>query len=111
MPHPFESAFRSRFLAKAICRRWLRRSSLRPLTFGLYGAMVAGVFLICTAKPQAILCFLSFKGVAHKDAQRPIEEAYTFDDVMLLPAHSEVLPKDVDLSTICARRSNSAFPS
>ncbi len=29
----------------------------------------------------------------------PIEEAYTFDDVMLLPAHSEVLPKDVDLST------------
>ena len=29
----------------------------------------------------------------------PIEEAYTFDDVMLLPAHSEVLPRDVDLST------------
>ncbi len=29
----------------------------------------------------------------------PIEEAYTFDDVMLLPAHSDVLPQDVDLAT------------
>ncbi len=29
----------------------------------------------------------------------PIEEAYTFDDVMLLPARSDVLPKDVDLAT------------
>lgn len=29
----------------------------------------------------------------------PVEEAYTFDDVMLLPARSGVLPKDVDLST------------
>ena len=62
MPHPFEPAFRSRFLAKAICRRWLRRSSLRPLTFGLYGAMVAGVFLICTAKPQGYTLFPLIQG-------------------------------------------------
>ncbi len=29
----------------------------------------------------------------------PIEEAYTFDDLLLLPAESDVLPKDVDLKT------------
>ena len=29
----------------------------------------------------------------------PLKEALTFDDVMLLPAHSEVLPKQVDVST------------
>ncbi len=29
----------------------------------------------------------------------PIEEAYTFDDLLLLPAKSDVLPKDVDLRT------------
>jgi IMP dehydrogenase len=28
-----------------------------------------------------------------------IEEAYTFDDVLLLPAESEVLPHEVDIST------------
>ena len=30
---------------------------------------------------------------------RIIEEALTFDDVLLVPAHSSVLPKDVDLTT------------
>lgn len=30
---------------------------------------------------------------------RILEEALTFDDVLLVPAHSEVLPRDVDLST------------
>ena len=30
---------------------------------------------------------------------RPIHEGLTFDDVLLLPAHSTVLPKDVELST------------
>ncbi|MET0093283.1 MAG: IMP dehydrogenase, partial [Sedimenticola sp.] len=30
---------------------------------------------------------------------RLAQEALTFDDVLLLPAHSSVLPKDVDLST------------
>ncbi len=33
----------------------------------------------------------------------PIEEAYTFDDLLLLPAESEVLPKDVDLRTRITR--------
>ena len=31
------------------------------------------------------------------------QEALTFDDVLLIPAHSEVLPKDVDLSTRLTR--------
>ncbi len=29
----------------------------------------------------------------------PVEEAFTFDDLLLLPAESTVLPKDVDIST------------
>ena len=31
------------------------------------------------------------------------EEALTFDDVLLVPAYSEVLPRDVDLSTRITR--------
>ena len=34
---------------------------------------------------------------------RIIEEALTFDDVLLVPAHSSVMPKDVDLSTHVTR--------
>ncbi|TVO71199.1 IMP dehydrogenase [Sedimenticola selenatireducens] len=34
---------------------------------------------------------------------RLVQEALTFDDVLLLPAHSAVLPKDVDLSTQLTR--------
>jgi len=35
---------------------------------------------------------------------RILEEALTFDDVLLVPAYSEVLPRDVDLSTQLSRR-------
>jgi len=35
---------------------------------------------------------------------RIVQEALTFDDVLLLPAYSEVLPKDVDLATPLTRR-------
>ncbi len=34
---------------------------------------------------------------------RIIEEALTFDDVLLVPAHSEILPKDVSLKTRLSR--------
>jgi IMP dehydrogenase len=34
---------------------------------------------------------------------RIVQEALTFDDVLLLPAHSAVLPKDVDLATRLTR--------
>ena len=34
---------------------------------------------------------------------RVLEEALTFDDVLLVPAYSEVLPRDVDLSTRLSR--------
>lgn len=34
---------------------------------------------------------------------RPIERALTFDDVLLVPAHSEVLPRTVDLKTKLTR--------
>jgi IMP dehydrogenase len=35
---------------------------------------------------------------------RILEEALTFDDVLLVPAYSEVLPREVDLSTPITRR-------
>jgi len=35
---------------------------------------------------------------------RILEEALTFDDVLLVPAYSEVLPREVDLSTSITRR-------
>jgi IMP dehydrogenase len=35
---------------------------------------------------------------------RIVQEALTFDDVLLLPAHSTVLPKDVELKTSLTRR-------
>ena len=34
---------------------------------------------------------------------RIVEKAYTFDDVLLVPAHSSVLPRDVSLSTQLTR--------
>ena len=34
---------------------------------------------------------------------RIIEEALTFDDVLLVPAYSEILPREVDLSLELAR--------
>src|SRR5579859_5904057 len=35
---------------------------------------------------------------------RILEEALTFDDVLLVPAYSEILPREVDLSTRLTRR-------
>src|SRR3569833_2330024 len=35
---------------------------------------------------------------------RILEEALTFDDVLLVPAYSEVLPRDVSLATQLTRR-------
>jgi IMP dehydrogenase len=34
----------------------------------------------------------------------PVPEAYTFDDLLLIPAHSSVLPSDVDISTNLTER-------
>jgi len=41
---------------------------------------------------------------------RVIEEALTFDDVLLVPAHSSVLPKDVDLRTQLTRDITLSIP-
>src|SRR5499433_4361186 len=35
---------------------------------------------------------------------RILEEALTFDDVLLVPAYSEILPREVDLSSRVTRR-------
>ncbi len=39
-----------------------------------------------------------------------LEKAFTFDDVLLVPAHSEVLPKDVSLKTALTRNINLNTP-
>ncbi|MCF6282356.1 MAG: IMP dehydrogenase [Candidatus Polarisedimenticolaceae bacterium] len=41
---------------------------------------------------------------------RLTEEALTFDDVLLVPAHSTILPKDVDLSTQLTREIRLSIP-
>ena len=41
---------------------------------------------------------------------RLLQEALTFDDVLLVPAHSTVLPKDVDLSTQLTREIGMSMP-
>ncbi|MCB1752140.1 MAG: IMP dehydrogenase [Gammaproteobacteria bacterium] len=41
---------------------------------------------------------------------RLLQEALTFDDVLLVPAHSSVLPKDVDLSTRITREITMNIP-
>ncbi len=41
---------------------------------------------------------------------RIVQEALTFDDVLLLPAHSEVLPRDADLSTQLTRDIRLSIP-
>ena len=35
---------------------------------------------------------------------RILEEALTFDDVLLVPAYSDVLPREVDLATHLTRK-------
>jgi len=40
----------------------------------------------------------------------PSEEGYSFDDVLLLPNHSEVLPKDVDTGTRLTRKISLNIP-
>lgn len=38
------------------------------------------------------------------------KEGLTFDDVLLVPAYSEVLPRDVDVSTRITRKFPSIYP-
>ena len=41
---------------------------------------------------------------------RILEEALTFDDVLLVPARSEVLPREVDLSSTLTRKIRLGLP-
>src|SRR3982074_1000408 len=49
----------------------------------------------------------AYTGALYLDPGGPLrilEEALTFDDVLLVPAYSEILPREVDLSTRVTRR-------
>jgi IMP dehydrogenase len=48
--------------------------------------------------------------VGPQGSMRIIEEALTFDDVLLVPARSDVLPRDVSLSTQLTRRIRIGLP-
>jgi IMP dehydrogenase len=52
-----------------------------------------------TSKPFTVCCML-----------RISEQSLTFDDVLLLPDHSSVLPRDVDLSTLLTRDISLSIP-
>src|SRR5688572_15870367 len=39
----------------------------------------------------------------HADSQKFVAEGLTYDDVLLIPAYSEVLPRDVDTRTMLTR--------
>ena len=41
---------------------------------------------------------------------RIVDKALTFDDVLLLPDHSDILPKDVDLKTRLTQKINLNIP-
>ena len=43
-------------------------------------------------------------------ASIPPEEAYSFDDVLLIPNYSDILPKDCDISTRLTRNLNLSMP-
>ena len=51
----------------------------------------------CNKNPEKRLTTMSFI------ADRIITEGFTFDDLLLVPAYSEVLPRDVDLSSKFSR--------
>jgi len=38
------------------------------------------------------------------DPQKFVAEGLTYDDVLLIPAYSEVLPRDVDTSTFLTKK-------
>ena len=40
----------------------------------------------------------------HLDPEKFVSEGLTYDDVLLIPAYSEVLPRDVDTSTQFTRK-------
>src|SRR5690242_13257958 len=54
---------------------------------------------------QSLATFIKEAG-AHSQpcTMRILEEALTFDDVLLVPAYSDILPREVDLSTQLTRR-------
>jgi len=59
---------------------------------------------------RQILPLVSFPNLIAYFSMRIVQEALTFDDVLLLPAHSTVLPRDVDLSTQLSRGIRLSLP-
>src|SRR6202048_1817991 len=54
--------------------------------------------------PRAVRAYTGVLYLRPWHSMRILEEALTFDDVLLVPAYSEILPREVDLSTRVTRR-------
>src|ERR1700736_2271906 len=54
--------------------------------------------------PRAVRAYTGVLYLRPRRSMRILEEALTFDDVLLVPAYSEILPREVDLSTRVTRR-------
>src|SRR6195256_3145268 len=54
--------------------------------------------------PRAVRAYTGTLYLRPRRSMRILEEALTFDDVLLVPAYSEILPREVDLSTRVTRR-------
>ena len=60
-----------------------------------------------------VLCWKQYSGICKqriKLTEKVIIEALTFDDVLLVPAHSEVLPREVDLKSKITRNLTLSLP-
>jgi IMP dehydrogenase len=57
-----------------------------------------------------VSCFRYNAALLRIDIMRMVEKALTFDDVLLLPAHSVVLPRNVNLSTRLTRNISLNIP-
>src|ERR1700738_1292588 len=53
--------------------------------------------------PRAVRAYTGVLYLRPWRSMRILEEALTFDDVLLVPAYSEILPREVDLSTRVTR--------
>ena len=80
---------------------WIRLYCIYPYAAMLSSALPPNL-LGRRGKFDTMACILHKLKV--ESIMRIVEKAYTFDDVLLVPAHSQVLPRDVSLKTRLTRQ-------
>src|SRR5699024_1431961 len=72
----------------------VRRDEPEPLKVLLHGDYVRNYCYFCGQQNPDTMSFID---------ERVLTEGLTFDDVLLVPAYSEVLPREVDITTRFSR--------